>query len=238
MHHFLLFARKRKSYAISEFEFFKVPMSTIRVLLVDDHAMVREGLAALLSDQPGIEVVGQCADGLGVMDEIQRSNPDVLVLDISLPGLNGLDLCRELARKGDAPVVLLLTMHKDEEYVLRALDCGAQGYLIKDSVVDKLSEAIQAVAAGKKYLGPGLRRELLDEAASYDGDRYDELSTRERQVLQLIAEGLTNREIAETLDLSIKTVDTHRTRLMRKLNIHSQAALVKYAIRRGIVFLE
>jgi DNA-binding NarL/FixJ family response regulator len=213
-------------------------MSEIRVLLVDDHAMVREGLAALLSDLPGIQVVGQSSDGLGVMDELQRTNPDVLVLDISMPGLNGLDLCHELSQKDNAPAVLLLTMVEDEEHVLRGLACGARGYLIKSSASEKLAEAIQAVHDGQVYLGPGLRRDLLDEVEHYGGDRYAELSTRERQVLQLIAEGMTNRAISETLGLSIKTVDTHRTRLMRKLDIHDQTSLVKYAIRRGIVFLE
>lgn len=213
-------------------------MSMIRVLLVDDHAMVREGLAALLSDLPGIQVVGQCSDGLGVRNEVERTRPGVLVLDISMPGLNGLDVCRELSNMPGAPAVLLLTMVEDEEHVLRGLACGARGYLIKSSASEKLAEAIQAVHDGKVYLGPGLRRDLLDEVDNYTGDRYAELSTRERQVLQLIAEGMTNRAISEALDLSIKTVDTHRTRLMRKLDIHDQTSLVKYAIRRGIVFLE
>jgi DNA-binding NarL/FixJ family response regulator len=208
---------------------------TIKVFLADDHAMVREGLAVLVANEDDIEVVGQCGNGLQVFDEVVKANPDVVVLDISMPGLNGLDLCRDLCKRGDGVAVLMLTMHSDEEFVARALESGATGYLLKEAAADQLSPAIRRVAEGDLYLGPGISRKVLERIGDVSGDPYDKLSTRERQVLQLIAEGKTNRMIGEMLGLATKTVDTHRTRLMRKLSIHDQTSLVKFAIRRGIV---
>lgn len=211
---------------------------TIRVLLADDHAMVREGLAALVSNEPDIEIVGQCGNGLEVLPRAQELNPDVVVLDITMPGLNGLDLCRDLTRRGDGIAVLMLTMHNDEGFVAQALDSGATGYLLKESAADQLGPAIRRVAAGELYLGPGISRKVLERIGNGGDDPYQRLSSRERQVLQLIAEGQTNRRIAEILGLATKTVDTHRTRLMRKLNIHDQTSLVKFAIRRGIISVQ
>jgi len=209
----------------------------IRVFLADDHRMVREGLAALVAQNTETQVVGQCGDGLRVIEEVQKTNPDVVVLDITLPGLNGLDICRELVRKDKDVAVLILSMHDDEQFIVRALYNGASGYLFKESAADQLIEALHTVAAGRVYLGPGISRSVLSRIKSGDGDPYERLTTRERQVFQLIAEGNTNRQIAEDLHLAVKTVDTHRSRLMRKLNIHDQTALVKYALRRGIVSL-
>ncbi|MBN1942515.1 MAG: response regulator transcription factor [Phycisphaerae bacterium] len=211
---------------------------TIRVLLADDHAMVREGLAALVSDEPDIEIVGQCGNGLEVLPRVQELDPDVVVLDVTMPGLNGLDLCRDLTRRGDGLSVLMLTMHNDEGFVAQALESGATGYLLKESAADQLGPAIRRVAAGDLYLGPGIPRKVLERIGDGGDDPYQRLSSRERQVLQLIAEGRTNRKIAEMLGLATKTIDTHRTRLMRKLNIHDQTSLVKFAIRRGIISVQ
>lgn len=212
-----------------------VTVDTIKIFLADDHAMVREGLAALVETDEAIEVVGQCGDGLEVVADVMACNPDVVILDITLPGLNGLDICRELVRKCDGISVLILTMHSNEQFIAQALENGATGYLLKESAAEKLSEAIRRVASGEIFLGPGIPRNVLQRLGQLERDPYQKLSTRERQVLQLIAEGKTNRAVAEVLELSTKTVDTHRTRLMRKLNIHDQTSLVKFAIRKGII---
>ena len=212
-----------------------VAVDTIGIFLADDHAMVREGLAALVETDKEIEVIGQCGDGLKVVTEVLACNPDVVILDITLPGLNGLDICRELVHKCDGISILVLTMHSNEQFIAQALENGATGYLLKESAAEKLTEAIKRVAAGEIFLGPGIPRNVLQKLGQIEKDPYQKLSTRERQVLQLIAEGKTNRVVAEVLELSTKTVDTHRTRLMRKLNIHDQTSLVKFAIRKGII---
>ena len=212
-----------------------VAVDTIRIFLADDHEMVREGLAALVEADEGIKVVGQCGDGLQVVADVIACDPDVVILDITLPGLNGLDICRELVRKCDGISVLILTMHSNEQFIAQALENGATGYLLKESAAEKLSEAIRRVASGEIFLGPGIPRNVLQRLGQIERDPYQKLSTRERQVLQLIAEGKTNRAVAEVLGLSTKTVDTHRTRLMRKLNIHDQTSLVKFAIRKGVI---
>jgi len=207
----------------------------ITVFLADDHAMVREALAAMLSRDPGITVIGQCGDGLTVVKEIRELRPDVAILDITMPGLNGLDVCSELTRKVKSTAVLILTMHDDEQFVARSLQVGALGYLLKEAAADKLPEAVKQVSRGELYLGPGIPETVKDRVTLGNGDPYDTLTVRERQALQMIAEGLTSRRIAETLDISVKTVETHRTHLMRKLDIHDKAELIKYAIRKGIV---
>ncbi|MCK4602499.1 MAG: response regulator transcription factor [Phycisphaerae bacterium] len=199
--------------------------------------MVREGLAAIATRDDDIKVVGQCGDGLKVVEEVLNTKPDVVVLDITMPGLNGLDICRELTRKARDCAVLVLTMHDDEQFVVRALEYGASGYLLKDAAPEELTEALRAVVRGELYLGSGISRSVLDRINKGENDPYDRLTTRERQVLQLIAEGRTNRWIAKELGLAVKTIDTHRTRLMRKLNIHDQTSLVKFAIRKGMVLL-
>ena len=212
-----------------------VTVDKIKIFLADDHAMVREGLVALVEADEKIEVVGQCGDGLKVVAEVLACSPDVIILDITMPGLNGLDLCRELVRKCDGISVLILTMHSNEQYIAQALENGATGYLLKEAAAEKLREAIRRVASGEIFLGPGIPRNVLQRLGQIERDPYQKLSTRERQVMQLIAEGKTNRVVAEVLELSTKTVDTHRTRLMRKLNIHDQTSLVKFAIRKGII---
>jgi DNA-binding NarL/FixJ family response regulator len=210
---------------------------TINVFLADDHAMVREGLGSIVSKDPQIRIVGQCGDGLQVVSQVQQLQPDVVVLDITMPGLNGLDICRELTRKVRHIAVLILTLHDDEQLIASALEYGASGYLLKESSGEQLVEAIRRVARGELYLGPGIPRSVLQRVGHGRDDPYDRLTTRERQILQSICEGKTNREIAESLGLAVKTIDTHRTHLMRKLNIHDQTSLVKYALRKGIVTL-
>lgn len=211
---------------------------TIRVYLVDDHTMVRQGLAALVTDQPDMEIVGQCGDGMTAIREARQLKPDVVILDITLPGLNGLDVCRQISRRCKGTSVLVLTMHADEEYVVRSLQNGACGYLLKEAAADQLNQAVRSVAAGELYLGPGISSRVLQRLAEGEqNDPYATLTARERQVLQQIAEGKTNRQVAESLGVSVKTVDTHRTRLMKKLGIHDQTSLVKYALRKGIVRL-
>ncbi len=208
---------------------------TISMFLADDHVMVREGLATIATRDGDIEIVGQCGEGLKVVEEVNRTNPDVVVLDITMPGLNGLDICREIVRKHKDTAVLVLTMHNDEQFVARALENGASGYLLKEAAAESLTEAVRAVARGDLYLGPGIPRSVLNRISKGDTDPYEKLTMRERQVLQLIAEGKTNRQISEELNVAVKTVDTHRTRLMRKLEIHDQTSLVKFAIRKGLV---
>lgn len=208
----------------------------ITLFLADDHTLVREGIAALINKVPDMRVVGQCGDGLRVVQEAIQAQPDVVLLDLSLPGLNGLDVCRTLSRKLKSAAVLVLTMHTDEEFIVRALENGASGYLPKEAAAEQLHEAVRAVARGDLYLGPGVPRTVLERiAAGSRNDPYDRLTTRERQVLQQIAEGNTNKKVAETLGLSVKTVDTHRAHLMRKLGIHDQTTLVKYAIKKKIM---
>jgi len=210
----------------------------IRLFLADDHAMVREGIAALIEREPDMTVVGQCGDGLKVVKQVLEAGPDVVLLDLGMPGLNGSDVCKQLSRKAKRGAVLILTMHTDEEFIVRSLENGAAGYLIKEAAGDQLAEAVRTVARGDLYLGPGVPRTVLSRLAKGGkDDPYNKLTPREREVLQLITEGKTNRVVADMLDLSVKTVDTHRAHLMRKLGIHDQTTLVKFALRRGIVQL-
>jgi two-component system, NarL family, response regulator NreC len=209
----------------------------IGVFLSDDHTMVRQALAEMISKEPDFEVVGQCGDGLRVVEQVLAVQPDILVLDIGMSGLNGLDICRDITRRHRKLAVLILSMHDDEEFVARALENGAAGYLTKDADNDQLIEALRAVSGGQTYLAPGLGKDVFARIGRGRDDPYESLTARERQVLQLIAEGKTNRDIADSLHLAVKTVDTHRTRLMRKLDIHDQTTLVKYALRKGIITL-
>lgn len=209
----------------------------IRVFLVDDHRMFRAGMEALIAAHRDLVVVGQSGGGPGVLDEIEKADPNVVVMDISIPCLNGLDLCRELTRRRSELAVLILTMHASEELVVRALEYGAGGYLQKEAAPEDFAKAVRTVAKGGIYLGAGIPRTVLQRLGKGGHDPYETLSTRERQVLQLIAEGKTNREIAAHLQTALKTIDNHRMHLMRKLNIHDQTSLVKFAIRRGLINL-
>lgn len=204
----------------------------VTLFLAGGFTLNREALAAARRNGPGVRVVGQEDDGRAVVDGVKRLSPDVVMLDVTMPGLNGLDVCREISRKCKNSAVLILTMHDDEQFIATTLENGASGYLLKEAATDELCEAVRKVAGGELYLGTGIPCSAVKRAVRGNEDPYDRLTTRERQVLQLIAEGKTNRDIADELNLAVKTVDTHRSRLRRKLNIQDQPSLVRYAQRR------
>jgi two-component system response regulator NreC len=212
----------------------------IRILLADDHAILRRGLRALLDRETDMEVVGEAADGRDTLKAVEELIPDVVVLDITMPNLNGIEAARQIQAKSTATAVLILSMHSDEGYVLRALRAGARGYLLKDAVEGELIGAIRAVAAGKAYFSPEVSKLLVEDyvlGMQQRGlqDSYDLLTTREREVLQLLAEGRTSKDIAKMLELSVYTVDTHKANLMQKLSLHSMAELILYSVRKGII---
>lgn len=207
----------------------------IKVFLADDHTILREGIAALLFGSPEFRIVGQCGDGAKLVEQVLAARPDVAVLDITMPGLNGLDACRELSRKAKNLAMLILTMHNNEQFIARALEYGAGGYLLKESAGSELRNALKAVMRGDLYLGSGISRSIVRRIAKGENDPHELLTSRERQVLQLIAEGKTNPQIAREQGLSVKTVNAHRWNMMRKLNIHDKATLVRYALRKGII---
>ena len=207
----------------------------IRVVLADDHALVRDGLRAVLSREPDLQVVGEAADGREALMVAETAKPDVAVLDLSMPLLNGLDAARQLAARDPAPRTILITMHAEDRYVLDALRAGVRGYVLKKQAAADLVRAIHEVVAGRVYLSPGVGAAVA-QAIRTGGSLPDErLTSREREVLQLVAEGKTTKEIAAILHVSVKTADTHRTRLMQKLDIHDIAGLTRYAIRLGLV---
>ena len=204
------------------------------LLLADDHQLFREALRALLELQ-GFTVVADAADGLGAVSLAEKHQPDVAVLDLIMPGLNGIDAARAIVQVAPRTRCLLLTMHTDEQYVLAAMRGNISGYVLKTKAAAELVQAIREVCAGHTYLSPGITRAVVDALGDRRGARDGALTLRERQVLQLIAEGKTNKETAVVLGMSVKTTESHRTRLMRKLAIHETAGLVRYAIRHGIV---
>jgi DNA-binding NarL/FixJ family response regulator len=209
----------------------------VRILLADDHTLVRAGVRRILEGQPGFAVVGEVADG-GAALEFVRANPvDVLVLDLSMPGTDGFEVLRQVKLALPGMKVLVLTMHADAEYVARAVQDGADGYLLKDSAVQDLVAAIEAVQAGRAYYSPPVQRELSEllRAHSAPPRPLDALTEREREVLRLVVAGLSTREIAGRLDISTRTVETHRANLMRKLNLKSVALLTQFALREGLV---
>lgn len=204
-----------------------------RIVLADDHQMFRQGLRVLL-DQAGYEVVGEAADGLELIRLVRELSPSLAILDIGMPQLNGIDAAREISKRFPETNVILLTMFEDEMYVLEALKVGVRGYVLKAQASSDLISAVQEVLNGSVYLSPGISETVVK--ASLTHRNTDELLTdRERQVLQLIAEGHTTKEIAGMLDVSVKTAESHRTRIMHKLDIHETATLVRYAIRRGLI---
>ncbi len=214
----------------------------LRTLLADDHSLVRAGLRSLLEEMAGVEVVGEAADGHEALRLIGELMPDVAFLDISMPGLNGLEVAARVAREHLRTRVIILSMHIDDEYVRRALLTGAAGYLLKNSDRSELEMALRAVARGETWLAPEVSSRVV--AAYARGDEpagsgpFELLTGRQREVLQFIAEGLSTKEIAHRLNLSVKTIETHRTELMERLDIHGVAGLVRYAIRVGIVHTE
>jgi len=214
-------------------------MQRIRVLLADDHAVLRAGLRALLAGEPDMEVVGEATDGNDAIAQAQLLQPDVLVLDIAMPRVNGLEVIRRLREEGLSVKVLVLTMHSEEQYLLQVLRAGGSGYVLKASADTELMEAIRTVHRGEAFLYPSATALLLedyrDRKAEDDRDRFEDLSDREREVLALTAAGYTNQEIADKLIISAKTVDTYRSRIMEKLNLHHRSDLVKVALRRGLL---
>ena len=211
----------------------------IRIVIADDHAIVRAGLRALLGSQSDFTVVAEAADGRAAALAVDRERPDVLLLDLSMPGEGGIEALTRLRAAGSSTRVVVLTMHAAPEYVRPALRAGASGYVVKGAGLDDLVEAVRTVAAGGTFLGPEARRVVEGDFGLADPiDDLDRLTPREREVLRLVAEGHTNREIAALLGVSPKTVDTHRTNVMHKLDLHDAPGLTRFALRRGLISSE
>jgi len=212
-------------------------MIPVRVLLADDHALVRAGIRALLQGLEGVTVVAETGNGAEVLELARTHRPDVVLLDISMPGLSGLDVSEQLERELPEVRVVVLSMHANEEYVLQALRSGAAGYMLKDSATAELELALKAVMQGETYLSPPISKQVVEgyvQRVGAEQPASEKLTPRQREVLQLIAEGLSTKEIAYRLELSVKTVETHRAQLMERLQIRDIAGLVKYAIRSGL----
>ena len=213
----------------------QISTKNIKILLVDDHTVVRKGIRMILSAQPDMEVVAEAKNGLEAAAEAERTQPDVVIMDVNMEGLNGIEGARRIANVSPRSRVLALSMHRDAVYVREMLRAGAKGYLVKDADDDALLDAVRAVARGEAYLSPSVADAVLTDYRKHVTNPIDLLTAREREVLQLIAEGKTNKDIANLLKLSVYTVESHRSRLMEKLNLHSTGDLVRFAIRNGII---
>ena len=215
-------------------------MNPIRVLLADDHTLIRAGLRMVVVSQPDFSVVGEASNGREAVALAEQLKPDVVVMDIGMPSLNGIEACRQIHDSLQRTQVIMLSMHSDEGYVLRALKAGAKGYMLKDSAEADLASAIRAVTAGKSFFSPAVSKILLEDymrklKRTGAEDSFDLLSPREREVLQLVAEGKSSKEVANLLSLSVYTVETHRAKLMQKLNLHNIPELILYAVRKGVI---
>jgi two-component system, NarL family, response regulator NreC len=215
-------------------------MNPIRVLLADDHGVVRKGLRFLLSQDPAIEIAGEAEDGREAVRLATELQPSIVIMDIAMPQLNGLDAAAQITKSNPRVSVIILSMYSDEEFLIRALNAGAKGYLLKDSADADVLRAVHAVAQGRTYFTPSIAHTLLEDymrRLNQEGlqDSYDLLTDREREVLQLLAEGRSNKDVAALLGLSIHTVDTHRTNFMQKLGLHNTAEIVIYAMRKKII---
>ena len=210
-------------------------MKRIRILLVDDHAVVRQGFKMILGAQPDMEIVGEAGNGREAVEQAGELKPDVVVMDVAMPELNGIEATRRVVGAVPHARVLALSMHKDSVYVREVLRAGARGYILKDSVAGDLVAAVRAIAKGEGYLSPAVSDAVLDDYRRHVTNPIDLLTSREREVLQMLAEGKTNKEIAGVLNLSVYTVDAHRGRIMEKLNLHSINELVRFAVRNGLI---
>lgn len=215
-------------------------MKKLRILLADDHIVMRTGLRALLERQPNLEVVGESENGRETVELVDSLKPDVVVMDVGMPVLNGIEATKTIVSQHPATAVVILSMHADESYVMRALKAGARGYLLKDSAPGDLLGAIQAVSQNKSFFSPKVSRILAEDyvrVLKQKGavDSYDLLTSREREILQLLAEGKANKEVAAALNISPYTVETHRSHILEKLNLHNPAELILYAVRKGII---
>jgi len=215
-------------------------MKTIRILLADDHTVVRKGLRLLLESQAGFEVIADACDGRETIALAEQHQPDVVVLDVAMPILNGIEAARQISAKLPNTAIVFLSMHSDEGYVLKALKSGARAYLLKDSAEHDLIAAIKAVSEGKAFFSPAISKMLVEDYMRQMRERdvedsYELLTTREREILQLLAEGKSNKDVASLLNLSLYTVETHRSNIFQKLNLHNSAELILYAIRKGVI---
>jgi len=215
-------------------------MTPIRILLADDHTVMRNGLRLLLERQPNLSVVGEASDGRETVRLAEQLSPNVVVLDIAMPNLNGIEAARQIGTANPDIAIVILSMHSDESYVIRALKAGARAYLLKDSAEGDLISAIHAITDGKSFFSPAISRILVEDymrqlEQQHVEDTYELLTAREREILQLLAEGKTNKEMAAMLNLSIYTVETHRTHILQKLDLHSVPELILYAVRKGII---
>jgi two-component system, NarL family, response regulator NreC len=212
----------------------------IRVLIADDHGIVRTGLKLLLERIPDVEVIGEAGDGREAVRLAKSLEPNIVIMDIGMPLLNGLDAAAQIIRDNERIRVIILSMHTDESYIIRALDAGARGYLLKDNADEDIERAIRSVATGRPFFSPSIAQTLLEDYLNLMRERkvqdsYELLTEREREVLQLLAEGKSNKEAATVLNLSPHTIETHRTNLMQKLGLHNTAEIVLYAVRKGII---
>ena len=212
----------------------------MRVLLADDHSIVRRGMRSLLETEPSLEVVAEAADGLEALRMCEEHHPDLMILDIAMPKLNGIDVAARAQKMDSPPRAIMLSMHVDESYVMRSLHAGARAYLLKEATDEDLLPAIRAVAAGKSFFSPAVSALLAEEYVQELQERglddsYELLTDREREVLHLLAEGRSNKEVAALLNVGVSTVETHRANLMQKLNLHSTAEIVLYAVRKRLI---
>jgi DNA-binding NarL/FixJ family response regulator len=217
-------------------------MKKIRLLVADDHKIFRQGIKKLLEDESDLQVVGEASDGRDAVKKATELKPDVILMDIAMANLNGLEATRQIKKQLPSAKVIMVTMHKNEEYVLQSFQAGASGFILKEGAVEELVSAIRSIHSDKSFLSPSISKTLIDAymrkmETGKTETPFDLLTDREREVLQLIAEGYTNREVAKSLFISVKTVEAHRAHIMQKLNIHDIAKLVKYAIQKGLVDL-